>query len=237
MTLPVVFAPGSLCDARVFDDQVRGLGAPCSVADLTLDDSIEAMARRLLQDAPQRFALVGLSLGGIVAAEVFATAPERVGGVALLDTNLDAPSPAQVDTRRRWAADVRSGHLHDVIATLIPQMTIDPARHGRLIADMALGAGSAAFLRQNSALLHRHDLRDALACADVPVLVACGAEDSVCPPSIHTDLASRSPHARLAVVAQAGHLSTIDQPAALTSALADWLMLCNTNPTRRGTSH
>ena len=105
MKLPVVFAPGSLCDARLFESQLQGLDAPCSVADLTLDDSIEAMARRLLRDAPLRFALVGLSLGGVVAAEVLALAPERVRGVALMDTHLDAPSAAQLETRRRWAAD------------------------------------------------------------------------------------------------------------------------------------
>ena len=63
VTTPVIFLPGSLCDERVFADQLREIDQPCEVADLTLDDSIMVMATRVLREAPPRFALVGLSLG------------------------------------------------------------------------------------------------------------------------------------------------------------------------------
>ena len=236
MTVPVVFAPGSLCDGRLFHDQIVAVG-DAMLADLNADESIEAMAERLLRDAPSRFALVGLSLGGIVAAEVVRQAPLRVAGLALIDTNLDAPNVGQLETRRRWAAEVRSGHFPLVVAELLPQMTACPAEHGALITKMALAAGPAAFLRQNAALLQRSDRRPSLSSIEVPTLVACGALDTVCPPTIHADLADRTPHARLAVVVEAGHLSTIDQPAALTSALMDWLKLCNNHQPRKGTTH
>lgn len=228
MKLPVVFAPGSLCDGRLFEAQLRGIDAECSVADLTLDDSIEAMAGRLLRGAPPRFALVGLSLGGVVAAEVIRRAPGRVRGLALIDTNLDEPDGRQIATLRRWQAAVRSGQLASVIAEFVPRMTNNPKRYGQLVTEMALAVGPAGFLRQNTALQGRHDRRGVLSGADVPILVVCGADDAMCPPSLHADLADRSPHARLVVVAQAGHLSTIDQPEELTSVLADWLELCNT---------
>lgn len=108
VTTPVIFLPGSLCDERVFADQLREIDQPCEVADLTLDDSIMAMATRVLREAPPRFALVGLSLGGIVAAEIARLASERVQAMALIDTNLGAADDAQLRTRRRWATDVLS---------------------------------------------------------------------------------------------------------------------------------
>lgn len=237
MSFPAVFVPGSLCDSRVFRKQLRDLDADCRVADVTLDASIDAMAERLLRSAPLRFTLVGLSLGGIVAAEVIRRAPDRVRGLALIDTNLAPPDRRQIDNRRRWAAAVRSGQLALVIQELVPTMTVAPERHGQLITEMARSVGPAGFLRQNAALLDRPDRRSVLCDVEVPTTIVCGAEDAVCPPALHADLAERTPHAKLTVVADAGHLSTIDQPAALTSAIADWLELCNTNQPRRGTTH
>ena len=107
MTTSVIFLPGSLCDERVFADQLRQIDQPCEIVDLTLDDSITAMATRVLREAPPRFVLVGLSLGGIVAAEIARLACESVQAMALVDTNLDATDDAQLRTRRRWATDVQ----------------------------------------------------------------------------------------------------------------------------------
>ena len=108
VTTPVIFLPGSLCDKRVFADQLREIDQPCEVADLTLDDSIMAMATRVLREAPQRFALVGLSLGGIVAAEIARLGSERVQAMALIDTKprsatataVSACKLAPIDERR-----------------------------------------------------------------------------------------------------------------------------------------
>ena len=237
MTSPVVFLPGSLCDERVFDGQLRHIDQPWEVADLTLDDSITAMAGRVLQEAPDRFAVVGLSLGGIVAAEIAHLAPERVAGMALIDTNLDAPDDKQLRDRRRWGADVRAGHFTRVVESLVPALTTSPRTTGQLIVSMAMTVGAAGFLRQNNALLDRHDRRSIVERLECPLLIACGRADTLCPPSLHTDLAARSPHARLLVVEHAGHLSTIDQPDALTGAISDWLEMCNNHQPRRDPTH
>ena len=224
VTTPVIFLPGSLCDERVFADQLREIDQPCEVADLTLDDSIAAMAIRVLRAAPPRFALVGLSMGGIVASEIARVAPERVLAM-------------QLRTRRHWASDVRSGRFAQVVEELVPALTISPEAHGPLIVEMATAVGPAGFLRQNEALLHRRDQQSIASRFQGPTLIACGSHDRLCSPRAHADLAARFAHARLLVVEQAGHLSSIDQPEALTSGLTDWLDDLNKNQTKRRTTH
>ncbi len=237
VTTPVIFLPGSLCDERVFADQLREIDQPCEVADLTLDDSIAAMAIRVLRAAPPRFALVGLSMGGIVAAEIARLASERVLAMALVDTNLGVADDLQLRTRRRWASDVRSGYFAQVVEELVPALTISPEAHGPLIVEMATAVGPAGFLRQNEALLHRYDQQSIVSRFQGPTLIACGSDDQLCPPRVHADLAARFAHVRLLVVEQAGHLSSIDQPEALTSGLTDWLDDLNKNQTQRRTTH
>ena len=237
VTTPVIFLPGSLCDERVFADQLREIDQPCEVADLTLDDSIAAMAIRVLRAAPPRFALVGLSMGGIVASEIARLASERVLAMALLDTNLGVADDLQLRTRRRWASDVRSGRFAQVVEELVPALTISPEAHGPLIVEMATAVGPAGFLRQNEALIHRRDQLSVISRFQGPILIACGSDDRLCSPRVHADLAGRFAHARLLVVEQAGHLSSIDQPEALTSGLMDWLDDLNRNQTKRRTTH
>ena len=233
MTTPVVFLPGSLCDERVFADQLRDIDQPSQAADLTLDDSFVAMATRVLSEAPERFAVVGLSMGCIVAAEIARVAPERLLGMALIDFNLDAPDDVQDRTRRRWAHDVRAGHFARVVEEIGPTMTISPEAHGPLIADMARTVGPGGFLRQNDALLDRHDRRPIVSSFQHPVLITCGRHDQLCPPRLHADLAGRVPHATFVVAEHAGHLSTIDQPARLTSTIESWLQMCKNHQPRR----
>lgn len=232
---PLILIPGTLCDEALFSPQVLALGRQAVVADITGADTIAELAADVLRSAPQAFAVAGLSLGGIVAAEIVAQAPERVIGLGLLDTNLDAPDGAQLQNRSRWAHDVRAGHFANLVAdNFVHPLTNDSARHGQAIFDMAMRVGPTAFLNQNAALLDRHDRRPILETLDVPVLIACGALDQVTPVAIHEELAERCEFAQTAVIPDAGHLSTIDQPKAATRVLADWLQTCITNNLQEG---
>ncbi len=225
--VPVLYLPGSLCDERVFADQLRDIDHPSQVADLTLDDTFAAMAARALRQAPDRFAIVGLSMGCIVAAEMAEVAPDRVAGLALFDFNLDAPGEEQNRTRRRWASDVRAGHFDRVIEEIAPAMTVSPDSNGALFVAMARAVGPGGFFRQNDALLVRHDRRPIVTNFAGPTLIGCGRHDPLCPPELHTELAAAVPDAQLMIAEQAGHLSTIDEPARLTSAIQGWLQMCN----------
>lgn len=233
--VPLVLLPGAMCDHRLFAGQLHALGPGVMVGDLTRSDSIEQMARDVLDAAPERFAVAGLSLGGIVAAEIAHQAPERLHGLALLDTNLAMPDGRQLAQRAQWAHRVRAGEFARVIAEdLVFPMTSKTEHHG-VVFDMAYRTGATTFLQQNEALLHRRDRRQDLASITAPTLVACGREDVICPPHIHRDLAARIPGAELIEVDGAGHLATIDQPKALTSAIEHWLTVCaETTTTNRG---
>src|SRR5262245_36950777 len=98
-TLPVVLIPGLNCSARLYAEQIPVLWqfGPVQVADHTRDDSMDAIATRILAAAPSRFALAGLSMGGYLALTIVRRAPERVQKLALLDTS------ARRRSRRRGA--------------------------------------------------------------------------------------------------------------------------------------
>lgn len=222
----VVLLPGSLCDERLFAHQTSELPSlwPVVVADFEHRDSIDDMARHVLDTTPGPLVLIGLSLGGIVAASAAEQEPERIVGLGLLDSNLDAPGHEQLRTRHRWANQTRAGQFVEVVREMLPTLSSRPSETGPLIADMAMRIGPAGFLTQNRALVNRHqDRRPVVRRLSCPVLVLVGEEDALCPPSIHQDLANETRAGRLVVVPDAGHLSAIDQPRSVTSAVADWL--------------
>ena len=182
---PLVLLPGLLCDAALWAPQVQALAdiARPTVADLTLDDGIEAMAARLLDQAPPRFALAGLSMGGYVALAAARMAPERISRLALLDTNARADTAEQTARRRALIALADQGRFNEVPPALISALLSKPHQQDAtltgLVTDMALRVGPVAFVRQQTAIMTRPDARPTLGAIACPTLVLCGAED--CP--------------------------------------------------------
>ena len=238
MTVSLVLLPGSACDDRMFASQLAHFGSTATYLPIDDHDTIEALAASVLERAPDRFALMGLSMGGIVAAQVATLAGDRLAGLALFDTNLGLADEQQLEARTRLASDIRAGWFDRVITRAgAARLTADPELHTDLILDMARDAGPQVLLRQNNALLRRRDRRDDLASLRCPTLLACGAEDQLCPPSMHADLQARASGAHLTVIDGAGHLATIDQPAVCNRVLEGWLEMCSTNQPRRGYNH
>ena len=224
----LVLLPGLLCDARLWQDQVAGLAdvARCQVADLTLDNSLRGMALRVLDAAPPRFALAGLSMGGYLAFEILRLAPERVTRLALFDTSARADTEEAARRRRGLMALTRSGQFRGVTPRLLPQLLHPDHLQGPLglaVRDMAERVGREAFLRQQTAILHRPDSRPLLPLLRLPALVAVGAQDVLTPPALAEEMAAGIQGARLVVIPEAGHLPTMEQPAAVNALLRDWL--------------
>jgi pimeloyl-ACP methyl ester carboxylesterase len=220
-----------MCDWRVFAPQLQSLvcaGDGPLVGDLTRSSSIEGMATHVLETAPPRFSLAGLSMGGMVAVEMCRQAPERVLRLALLDTNMLAESPDRRRLRQEQTARVRRGELEDMVRTdLAPSYFSVAARARpdlvRTVVDMALALGPDVYLRQVEALKHRPDLRPVLPRIGCPTLVLCGDADELCPPVHHAEIAAALPCAELRIIPECGHLSTLEQPGAVSAALGDWL--------------
>jgi len=230
MSDPVLlFLPGLLCDARLWRDQVAALpGVACHVADLTHDESIGAMAARALRAVPgdTPLAVCGLSMGGYVAFEIMRQAPARVARLALFDTSARPDTPEQTRRRRALLALSESGMFRGVTPRLLPQLLAPGNLAGPLGAEvmaMAERVGRPAFHRQQRAIMHRADSRPGLAGIAVPTLVAVGEEDALTPPHLAEEMAAGIPGARLARIAGAGHLPSMEAPEAVTALLSEWL--------------
>jgi len=227
--MPLILLPGLLCDAALWQAQVGALAdlAAVAVADLSRDESLAGMAERVLAVAPPRFALAGLSMGGYVALEIMRRAPERVRRLALLDTSARADTPEQSSRRRGFIELAHKGEFKGITPRLLP-LYLHPDHLGDValgdaIIAMAQRLGREAYLRQMTAIMGRPDSRPGLAAIKVPTLVLCGREDAATPLPLSEEIAALVPGAALVVVERCGHLSTMEQPAAVNAALRRWL--------------
>ncbi len=225
----LVLVPGLVCDDDLFEPQATALAevADVVVPDLRAAGSIEQMARAVLAAAPERFALAGLSMGGYVVLEVLRRARTRVTRVALLDTSARPESPEQTAKRRALLALVDEQGLDAGLEALwptevAPGHVADAALHARFLA-MCRRSGRDVLVRQVEAIMARADSRPDLPGLDLPLLVLCGRQDAITPLDGHEELARLAPQARLVVLDDCGHLSTWEQPAAVTGELRRWL--------------
>lgn len=227
----LVLLPGLLNDARLWAHQQAALAemADVVVADLTLDESMAAMAERVLAGAPEKFALAGLSMGGYVAMEIMRRAPQRVERLALFDTTARPDTPEQTQRRKDAIAVAEAGGFDKIMPGMLP-LLVHPdhmalERVGGLAREMASAVGAEAFARQQNAIMHRPDSRPALNRIACSTMVVCGREDGLTPLDRHEELADLIDGAALVVIEQCGHLSAIEQPQAVSALLRYWLQV------------
>ena len=228
-SLPLVLVPGLLCSARLYTPQIDALWpfGPVTVADHRRDAEMTAIAERILASVPPRFALAGLSMGGYIAFAMLRLAPERILKLALLDTSSRPDTAEQTAGREKFIAMAQAGKLDEVVATLAPRF-VHRNRGGdenlkRIISDMAADTGTDAFVRQQRAIMSRPDSRSQLGAIRCPTLVLVGDADELTPPELAKEICAGISGARLVVVPDCGHLSTIERPDAVNAALVEWL--------------
>jgi len=228
--IPLLLLPGLLCDAALWQPQVDGLAdiAEMTVADLRHDDSVDAMARRVLDGyAPERFALAGLSMGGYVAQEIMRQAPHRVDRLALFDTRCAADTEERMKHRRGLLELAEIGKFRGVTRRLMP-MLLHQDRLGEedltdAVMAMADNIGRDAFFRQQKAVMTRPDGRWDLQRIQCPVLVLCGRQDAITTLPEHEEMAALIPNATLVVIEHRGHLATMERPDEVNAAMRAWL--------------
>jgi pimeloyl-ACP methyl ester carboxylesterase len=227
--LPLLLIPGLLCSARLYAAQIPALWpcGPVTVADHTRDDSMTAIARRILAAAPPRFALAGLSMGGYISFEILRQAPARVVKLALLDTTARADTPEAIAARRAQIAQVAAGGLGEVadaqFMRLVHPLRREDASLREINRLMAREVGAEGFVRQQTAIVGRVDSRPMLKDIRCPALVLVGEADTLTPPDRAAEMADGIPGAHLVEVPDSGHLSTLERPDAVTHALLEWL--------------
>lgn len=226
---PLVLIPGMGCDWRLFEHQIRAFARNRVVvlALPVMGERMEEIASEMLSQLPQKFALLGAGFGGTVAMEILRRAPERVQRVALLSTSPLADTPQQAAAREPLLVKLRAGRPEEALRDVIRPEALAPGS-GRIEAlnryvAMGVDLGPEVLTRQIRALQRRKDQQATLRKIRVPSLVLCGAHDTLTPPKRHEAMAELIPNSRLTVLEDAGHLSPIETPDAVTEALRTWL--------------
>jgi pimeloyl-ACP methyl ester carboxylesterase len=222
---------GLLCDEVVWEAQARALreNYDVDVVSFLHQDSIQAMAEKVLAQAPAKFALAGHSMGGRVALEVYRRAPERIERLALLATGYEPPSPGEAVKRAVLVNQALNEGVDSIAAAwglpmLSPSHREDP-RLVQAVFDMVGRMSGKIYAAQTRALLGRPDATDVLKSISCPTLLVCGNEDGWSPPERHERMAQLAPHAILRLIEDCGHMSMMEQPEAVLRALKEWLAL------------
>ena len=231
MKIPLVLLPGLLCDAALWEPQFSDLAgiADFFVADLTEHETMKDMAASVLRDAPwKEFALAGLSMGGYVAQEIMRQAPQRVTKLALLDTRSPPELPEETKRRQQFMKLARSARGFTPVTTrMLPLMLhesrVKDAALVKTIREMAERTGVEGYIRQQKAIIARPDFRPLLPSIKCPTLVLCGRQDRLTPLENSEEMAQAIPNAKLVVVEECGHMSTLERPQEVNRAMRSWL--------------
>jgi pimeloyl-ACP methyl ester carboxylesterase len=222
--------PGLLCDERLWRRQIEGLSNLAGrvlVPDVTGGDSMAGLARGILEAAPERFTLAGLSMGGYISLEIMRQAPERVEALALLDTSARPDTPEQTEARLALVELARADRFDEVWRLLLPKIVhpdrVEEPGIRSAVREMAYTVGPEGFEWQEHAIIGRPDSRLDLPNISCPTLVMCGRDDTLTPPHLHEVLAEGIPGAQLHQIDHCGHLSTLERPETVTSAIREWL--------------
>jgi pimeloyl-ACP methyl ester carboxylesterase len=226
---PIVLVPGMLCTTEIFASQIAALWpyGSVTVASTLEGDTIAEMATAILAAAPPRFALAGISMGGYIELEIMRQVPERVTRLALLSTEARPDTPEQTAQRRTLLAQVDTGNFETLLALALPAIVHPALQNDPVLREtnvrMGLTVGIERWTRQVEAVMTRIDYRPCLPAISVPTLVLVGDSDTFTPPNRSEEMAAAIPGARLVVVPECGHASTIEQPDAVNRALVEWI--------------
>lgn len=230
--LPILFLPGLLCDARLFDPQavllsgrrmVRPEGLPSA-------DSMEEIGKQLLEMIPgdDQFIAAGLSMGGIAAQELVRQSPERVAGLVLFDTNAWPDFGDRAKRRYEKINKARQEGLDPVARRELLPALIHPSRLNDcgfcdIIVSMARNTGFETWQLHAKAIAERPDYSETLAAWQGPALIIAGKEDRLCPPDRQEHLLELLPGAGYHLLDDCGHMSTLEKPDETAAILLQWL--------------
>lgn len=226
---PLVLIPGLACTKALFSDQIAMLKGvrDVIVGDHSRHETMPEIAAHILATAPDKFALAGLSMGGYISLEIMRQAPERVERLALLDTSARADTAEKIALRQDVLKLAAAGKFMAVChATL--DLSIAASRHKdaalkTAIIEMSVETGAKVWARQINAIIGRENSVPLLADITCPTLVVVGEEDQLTPPEWAAEMADGIAGARLEMIADCGHMSSMEQPDVINGLLLDWL--------------
>ncbi len=226
---PILLVPGLLCSEEIFAPQLPTLWprGPITIANTLAGETMAEIAARILENAPPRFDLAGVSMGGYLAFEILRQAADRVERLALICTSARPDTPEQTAGRRKMLDQARAVGFERFLA-----LGADALTHSGRKGDPTLNAisirmgrtvGLEGFARQTEAVIARPDSRPLLAGIKVPTTIVVGDADPLTPVSLSEEMASAIPGATLTIAADCGHVITLERPEVVNTALEAWL--------------
>ncbi len=222
--------PGMMCDERIFSPQIEELSQnlEITIADISSFSSVRELASDVLKKAPKKFSLLGHSMGGIVAMEIYSQAPNRIEKLILMDTNPKAELDEVKLKREPQIREVNQGKLLEVMRDeMKPNYLAESENKTSVLSvcmDMALNLGPDVFINQSRALQSRLDQQNTIQSIKIPVLIMCGSEDKLCPVERHEMMHNMITDSDLKIINNAGHMPTLEQPRETTEVIKEWLM-------------
>ncbi len=232
---PLLLVPGVLCSPRLFAAQVAAFEGQADIvvpdwrrAPLSIWDNWQSAARWVVDQMPaEKFALAGLSLGGMLAVEIMQFAADRVTKLALLDTGMRSQNEAERAVRRARIRLATEGHFELVLGMqmtrFIPAYRLPDKALVDEVLTMCGEIGVEIYKRQEELAAIRVDRRPDLPRIRCPTVVVCGRDDAATPLFLSEEIAQAIPAASLAVIEQCGHLVTMEKPEETNLILKTWL--------------
>ena len=226
----LVMIPGMMCDERIFSPQIDSLGdeIELTIADISRFSSVVDLASDVLKKAPRKFSLLGHSMGGIIAMEMYSQEPNRIEKLILMDTNPNSELEEVKSKREPQIKDVTEGRLLNVMRDEMKPNYLAQSRNQSSVLnvcmDMALSLGPDVFINQSRALQTRADQQSNIQSINIPVLIICGSEDKLCTVERHEMMHNMISNSELRIINNAGHMPTLEQPSETTEILKEWLM-------------
>ncbi|XQW86338.1 alpha/beta fold hydrolase [Thalassotalea piscium] len=230
-SLPILILPGTLCTGAMFTHQIETLRQHCnnvSVVQFTREATLSEMAALVINAAAEKpCAIIGFSMGGIVAAQVAKTHPQLIAKLALINSNSHADLPERKANRVEHIRKAREGQLVELIQqTFMPNYLYNQvATSQKIIVDMAISLGEQCFEAQTLAIEDRSDTLDVLKKITSDILLIGGLQDKICPAEHQFHMHKALPTSDLLLLGECGHFSPLDQTMKVSQALEQWYLL------------
>ena len=214
---------------RIVAPHLRGMDGgnadfPTAFIDDYAGDVVDLLDGLRIEDA----VIGGLSMGGYVTFALLRRAKRYFRGMVLADTRPQADPQEAVDGRKRLLAVVHEKGASAIADEMVPKLLGEDTRRDcpavvDRVRDLILASSAEAIAGAIIALMTRPDSMPALSSIHCPVLILVGEQDTLTPPAVSQDLQRAIAGSELVVIPRAGHLSSLEQPAAFNAALARFL--------------
>lgn len=226
MTRDLVLIPGALATADFWCHQERYFQMKMSIyhAQIFSGHSISTMAKEIINYLPEKFILMGFSLGGYIALELMRYIPDRVEKLILINSSAKAISQQGQLERLRALHLINNGKFYFLISLILKKSM--HRQHSMLLPTlkrMAREVGAQRYTQQLTAILNKPDHTELLATIACPTLLIASKNDSVVMPECSEHMAAHIKNSKLIYIDNCGHIAPLEQPDKINKILSDWI--------------